>query len=191
MDIGFKQKYVDTRQTTDDKFTTLTALIYQGSKETFQVPENFITDLASVPRAFTWLFPRYGRYTMAAILHDFLYETLVRSGLMSYRDADGILRQAMRLLGVPFATRWMIWSAVRLAGLFRIRGKGYVGWWRDAPAVLFWAVLALPFAAIPGLTVAVSLGLLKLCEFVVWVPLKLFSRRKYVNPPIGKRADLH
>jgi len=32
----------------------------------------FSTDLASVPRSLTWLFPRYGKYTKAAVLHDFL-----------------------------------------------------------------------------------------------------------------------
>ncbi|HEY5171135.1 MAG TPA: DUF1353 domain-containing protein, partial [Acidimicrobiia bacterium] len=36
-------------------------------------PEHpFSTDLASVPRSLTWLFPRYGKYTKAAVLHDYL-----------------------------------------------------------------------------------------------------------------------
>src|SRR5262245_18238032 len=32
----------------------------------------FKTDLASVPRCLTWLFPRYGKYTKAAVVHDYL-----------------------------------------------------------------------------------------------------------------------
>src|SRR5438093_7156274 len=37
-----------------------------------KVPAGFVTDLASVPVFLTWIFPRYGKYTKAAILHDYL-----------------------------------------------------------------------------------------------------------------------
>lgn len=36
-------------------------LTYQGRDDPFVVPAGFETDFASVPRAFTWLIPRYGR----------------------------------------------------------------------------------------------------------------------------------
>src|SRR4051794_29917086 len=46
---------------------------YQGREQMFTVEAGFTTDFASVPQALTWLVPRYGRYTKAAILHDFLW----------------------------------------------------------------------------------------------------------------------
>jgi hypothetical protein len=36
----------------------------------------FETDLASVPRLLTWLVPRYGTYTKAAVLHDYLCQNV-------------------------------------------------------------------------------------------------------------------
>jgi hypothetical protein len=47
-------------------------LVYQGRWERFVVPAGFRTDFASVPRVVTWLVPRFGAYTLAAILHDWL-----------------------------------------------------------------------------------------------------------------------
>lgn len=36
------------------------------------VPKGFITDLASVPRILWFLLPPFGRYTQAAVAHDYL-----------------------------------------------------------------------------------------------------------------------
>src|SRR5690242_3006060 len=40
------------------------------------VPVDFLTDLASVPRWLTWLVPRYGEYTRAAVIHDCLCQNI-------------------------------------------------------------------------------------------------------------------
>lgn len=73
------------------------------------VPENFQTDLASVPHLLTWYVPRYGLYTKAAILHD----SLCRSREVSDRfDTDRIFRQTMAELDVPLVRRWLMWTAV-------------------------------------------------------------------------------
>ena len=37
------------------------------------VPKGFVTDFASVPRIFWWLFPRTGLHSRAAIVHDYMY----------------------------------------------------------------------------------------------------------------------
>lgn len=37
-----------------------------------EVPDGFVTDGASVPRALWWLFPPTGRYFLAAVVHDYL-----------------------------------------------------------------------------------------------------------------------
>jgi hypothetical protein len=76
----------------------LEALNYQGERDLFKVPAGFVTDFASVPGLFTWLVPRYGRFTKAAILHDFLCDE-AKEGRFIRSQADGIFRRVMRELG--------------------------------------------------------------------------------------------
>lgn len=87
---------------------------------------DFVTDLASVPRWLTWLFPRYGLYTKAAVLHDYLCQHLPREGeqppphlvgVHDRTDADEVFRNAMRAEGVPVMRRWLMWAAVNWATL--------------------------------------------------------------------------
>lgn len=40
---------------------------------TITVPKDFETDLASTPRLLWSVIPPFGRYTQAAVVHDFLY----------------------------------------------------------------------------------------------------------------------
>lgn len=85
----------------------------------FTVPRGFVTDLASVPRVFWNILPPFGRYTEAAVLHDWLY----RTHRVPRPDADQLLRDAMELGRVPGLTRALIYYAVR-----------WFGWaaWHDA-----------------------------------------------------------
>jgi hypothetical protein len=88
----------------------------------------FSTDLASVPRSLTWLFPRYGKYTKAAVLHDFLCQNF-RSApstssaapsllpLTDRSDADEVFLLVMAELGVPRLRRRLMWGAVSWATL--------------------------------------------------------------------------
>jgi hypothetical protein len=69
--MGFESD-VSGREVDEDTWELVEPLIYVGNKDTFVVPEDFQSDFASVPRAFVWLLPRYGRYTKASILHDAL-----------------------------------------------------------------------------------------------------------------------
>src|SRR5215467_3338134 len=92
---------VDVEEISEQIWRLLKSIDYDGMVDHFQVPIGQKTDFASVPRVFIWFLPRYGRYTKAAILHDYLWEVQVPKG-MSRLDADGIFRQAMRELGVPF-----------------------------------------------------------------------------------------
>jgi hypothetical protein len=86
----------------------------------------FATDLASVPRTMTWLFPRYGAYTKAAIVHDYLCQTLSEAArstrgltaadaVRDRADADVVFRVLMAELGVPWMRRWLMWAAVTWA----------------------------------------------------------------------------
>ncbi len=42
---------------------------------TFTVPKGYVTDLASVPRLFWFVLPPFGRYSQAAVIHDYIYNT--------------------------------------------------------------------------------------------------------------------
>ena len=87
----------------------------------------FSTDLASVPRSLTWLFPRYGKYTKAAVVHDYLCQNF-RSApsvaspasllpLVDRSDADEVFFLLMTELGVPVLRRGLMWGAVSWATL--------------------------------------------------------------------------
>ena len=81
-----------------------------------RVPKGFRTDLASVPWVFRWLFPKHGKYTRAAVLHDYLYSISYKKR----KKCDKILEIAMLCLGCP---KWKA-KVFRLA--CNIGGKG--GW---------------------------------------------------------------
>ena len=137
----------------------------------------FETDLASVPRFLTWLFPRYGKYTKAAVLHDYLCQSAGKETIAVYptrdeggdaatagpellrlrdrSDADEIFRLVMTELGVPWARRWLMWSAVSWATLLTSIVPG-----RRSKPLLRWAGRAILLAAvIAGALLAIAGGL--------------------------------
>jgi hypothetical protein len=150
----------------------LAPLIWTGTKDdTFTVPVGFVTDFATVPRFLHWLVSPYGAYTRAAVLHDWLLVELAAFEQRdrtdppppaTSRDADGIFRRVMEDLGVPWAKRWLMWTAVRWASLFnpnRAYGRQIV---RDLSLMLVWSLVSLP-VMLPGVVgVLISLGLTKL-----------------------------
>lgn len=179
---------VEVEEINDRIWQLLKGIGYQGNKDMFQVPIGQETDFASVPRVFVWFLPRYGRYTKAAILHDYLWNVEVPKG-MSRLDADGIFRQAMRELNVPFLRRWIMWAAVRWAALFKRDGRPE--WLKEAPRVLAVSVFALLVVFLPLVPILFSLLVFQVMEWIVWVPLKLAHlirakrnmRVKRVNTP--------
>jgi hypothetical protein len=76
------------------------------------VPPGFVTDFASIPRAFWSFLPPDGEYAYAAILHDYLYWIQSRSR----EESDEILKFAMEDLKVGSITIGAIHSAVRIGG---------------------------------------------------------------------------
>jgi hypothetical protein len=138
------------------------------------VNDPFITDLASVPRSLTWLIPRYGMYTKAAVLHDYLCQTVGKETIAVYptpataaedddepkeselitledrSDADEIFRLAMTELGVPWARRWLMWSAVSWTTLWTSLWPG-----RSSKPALRWIGRVVLFASV------VTVGLLE------------------------------
>jgi hypothetical protein len=179
---------VDVRQVGDQSWTTLRELIYHGKVDDFPVPVDEPTDFASVPRLFVWFIPRYGRYTPAAILHDHLCRNEVPARL-SRLEADGIFRQAMRELDVPFLRRWIMWAAVRWGALTVAEGRK--GWWKEAWRVALITLLALPIVTPAATVILITIPVFYLLERLAWLPLEINRRwrrrqgqpTKKVNPP--------
>jgi hypothetical protein len=78
----------------------------------FIVPKAFVTDFASVPRFFHRILPQRGRYSPAAVAHDWLYW----SGRLSRKQADKVLYDLARRLKVRWIDRQLLYWGVRLGG---------------------------------------------------------------------------
>lgn len=93
------------------------------------VPPGFETDGASIPRILQGILPAWGRWSRAAIIHDYLCRALDEGrpvgvpgwGIVGRRkDADAIFYEAMLVSEVPRPLAWTMWTAVRLADHFPI-----------------------------------------------------------------------
>jgi hypothetical protein len=194
--VGFvpSEAKAEVKEQTQKQWELVARLDYEGQQERYAVPVGQTTDFASVPRIFAWFIPPYGRYTKAAILHDYLWRVLAVEGKMEWIDADGLLRRAMRELGVPFLQRWIMWAAVRWAAL--LKPRGLQGAWRELPRMLLVTLLALPLVLPPAVLIVAALLVYQVMEWIAWVPLKLGAvikdrrgqpRKELVNPKITFR----
>jgi hypothetical protein len=157
--VPFDEPDVIVRSLGAVQWTLEREVIYRGKLDTFVVPRGFVTDFASVPRIAVWLIPRYGTYSRAAIVHDFLCKTLPVSPV----DADGIFRRIMAELGVGPVKRWLAWAGVRWGALTDPRRRR--GWWRTAPQLIGITILALPLG-IPMAAVGLGLGMYGIAELI-------------------------
>ena len=82
----------------------------EGTK--FIVPSGFITDFASVPRGLWNIFPPHGRYSKAAVLHDYLY----RFSKLTRKRCDEIFLECMTAIGVPYIKRYLMYWGLRVGG---------------------------------------------------------------------------
>lgn len=85
------------------------------------VPAGFVTDGATVPRMFWSIFPPWGIYGQAAVLHDYLCvnRQLTKNGdkenlSVSQREIDKIFYKAMKVLETPVWKRSIIYASVRI-----------------------------------------------------------------------------
>ena len=81
-------------------------------RTSIKVPKGFITDFASTPRILWSVFPPWGKYGKAAVLHDYLYQT----AMFDRKTCDLIFKEAMDVLGVGKIKRELMYLAVRLFG---------------------------------------------------------------------------
>ena len=132
-----------------------------------------------MPGLFTWLVPRYGRFTKAAILHDFLCDE-AKEGRFIRSQADGIFRRVMRELGVGFIRRWVMWAAVRL-------GSGWGVFQPNLWQFLLVLLIAAPTAAFvltPTVVILVALAVFWIVELLFFLGLKPFSSKRVNEPPL-------
>ena len=176
--MGFESELV-AEQVGDIDWILVAPLKYKGNDELFEVPVKSKTNFASVPAIFQWLIPRTGRYTRAAVLHDYLW----RTHQVSLADADGIFRRAMAELRVPFLRRWLMWAAVRVASLLRTHFHDGPG---DIPRVVLLALVPGSVVIAGGLVVFVFLLAFWIVElvaaFLVYVVRWIPAARKRVKP---------
>ncbi len=99
------------------------AMVYQSARlnSRVKVPNGFVTDFASIPRALWAIIPKHGRYDRATVVHDYLYQFggyVKDNGLVpiTRADADAVLNEAMAVTGVGRLTRWAITAGVRAGG---------------------------------------------------------------------------
>jgi len=163
--VPFASPPLTVRRASDQLWEVVEPLVYRGRQDTFVVPAGFCTDFASVPRVFVWLFPRFGRYTPAAVLHDWLVSTGISTGVVSARDADGLFRRVLREEDVPPVRRWLMWCGVRWGALANPQRRA--GWWRDTPRVLLLSGAAAPLVVPPAVVISAALAVYAVVESAV------------------------
>lgn len=163
--MPFEPGTLTVRSLDADTWELVDELIYRGRWERFVVPGGFVTDFATVPRLVTWLVPRFGAYTLAAILHDWLCTEGIRSGAVTSREADGIFRRVMRESGVPVLRRWLMWAGVRWGALATARRRS--GWSASAPGVVAISLLAAPLVLPPAVVILPGLVVYAVAERLV------------------------
>lgn len=164
--MSFKTKNVSLRTVGDREFQLEDSVVYTGKCGDHTAPAGFVTDFASVPAMVQWLIPSYGKYALAAIIHDW-YCVLLAKGRspIESRDVDGIFRRIMRELEVPFLRRWVMWTGVRWGAMLnKHRRPGILP---DLPLMLLWSILAAPLVAPVSLLVGAGLLIDKVFQAVV------------------------
>ena len=90
-------------------YRTLEDVVYLG----YMIPKGFVTDGATVPRAFHSIFPPIDTYFLAALLHDYL----LANGY-GWRHANKMFKLGLIDLNVPWWKQKIILASVNIASLF-------------------------------------------------------------------------
>lgn len=106
------------------------------------VQAGFITDFASVPRAFWSFYPPFGKYTKCAVLHDRLcvaylnkelwndvavnadkLPTALHNRYVRRHEADRMFLDSMKAMKVKPLTRTILYWSVRVYAIFKYGAK--------------------------------------------------------------------
>lgn len=179
------------QQVGDENWRPVEPLRYQGNRQTFEVPKDFVTDFASVPLPIRWLIPKSGRHSKAAVLHDYLWRHQSRP--TTYADADGLFRRALYDLKVPLLRRWVMWGGVRWASLLRTGFRDGPG---DLPRLLLVTLFPGLFVVASGVVVLAFLLVFAGFEWIagafIWALRRLGATKvKQFRPPgvVAHSAD--
>ena len=82
-------------------------------------PTGFVTDFASTPRPLWWLYPPWGKYGKAAVIHDLGYQLK----FWSRGRCDDEYRKGMAILGVDVRTQRIMYAFLRAFGWIAWRRK--------------------------------------------------------------------
>jgi len=98
----------------DNRYIVDRDLWFTNDEYDLMIPAGTPTDGASIPRALWSIVgsPFTGKYTPAAVLHDWLYLT----GIYSRKESDQILYKAMIASNVPLWKADIICTGVRAGG---------------------------------------------------------------------------
>lgn len=94
---------------------TVSFVADDNERHPFTVPEDFETDLASIPQLLRWLVPQIGGQNLPAIVHDWCYRDPSMQWLSKDR-ADLLFRVGMEQAGVGRFRRTLMYSAVKWFG---------------------------------------------------------------------------
>lgn len=88
------------------------------------VPQDFVTDLTSIPWPLSIIFPINGPYAQAAVLHDYMYSMLRGSKnaneVFARVVADAIFYESLEVLKINVILSRIFYMAVRVFGYFTI-----------------------------------------------------------------------
>ena len=182
--MPFEAGSLTVRRVDANTWSVVDPLVYRGRDERFVVPAGFRTDFATVPRLVVWLVPRFGAYTLAAILHDWLCSDGIRSGAVTSREADGIFRRVMRESGVPVLRRWLMWAGVRWGALTSELRRP--GWLFSAPGVIAISLLAAPLVVPPAVVIAPGLLLFALAERLIGLVVPPRAQEFVLSTPAAR-----
>jgi len=87
----------------------------------FTIPKGFPTDLTSSPRFLAHIIPRWGKYGKAAVIHDYLYASKIKSR----KEADKIFFDVMTESDVLWSQKWILYIGSRILGWIPWKYKKY------------------------------------------------------------------
>lgn len=159
----------------DTTIKLLEDVLYDDGEYTYTIPAGYISDGASVPRAMSWLYPKYGEYLKAAVVHDWLItDRLIKNQDIKSNRVDEIFREAMASLEIPKVRQWIMWAGVRIGAIAnKHRRKGSL---KTLPKLLFVLTLASPLA-IPSLAVQGYLTVFSLVSLILPKKHKLTAHK--------------
>lgn len=173
--MAFVTKEIEVKVVDDVTWELLKDVIYKDIDTEYRVPVGYHTDFASVPRATSWLYPRTGAYSAAAIIHDWLITDMLPIGYIESNHVDWVFRNAMKELGVPFARRWVMWAGVRLGAIGNKRRRA--GSLKTLPLVLLVILASSPVVLPASLVVQATTTLLWFASLFVPKKHKVDSQK--------------